>query len=102
MFEDRYRKYHQKIRPSDALNRETLALMQEAQDHRASEPERGFRWRPAYTVALAGAAAALLALSLTAGFWFSRGAQYIEESGDLDTVVSGGSADRAGKKAGGN
>ena len=90
MFEDRYRKYHQKIRPSDALNRETLALMQEAQDHRASEPERGFRWRPAYTVALAGAAAALLALSLTAGFWFSRGAQYIEESGDLDTVVSGG------------
>lgn len=94
MFEDRYRKYHQKIRPSDALNRETLALMQEAQDHRASEPERGFRWRPAYTVALAGAAAALLALSLTAGFWFSRGAQYIEESGDLDTVVSGGSADR--------
>lgn len=96
MFEDRYREYYQKLNPSDELNAETLALMQEAQDHRAAEPEKPLRWRPAYTVSIAGTAAAVVAVMIMVGFWFGKGTRYDEMSGDLDTLVLGGSQTSGG------
>ncbi len=73
MFEKQYKKYCQEMTPSPALDQETVALMQEAQNHRAAPPPQPLRWRPAVVLPIAGTAvAAAIALVLTGG-WLLRG-----------------------------
>ncbi len=73
MFEKQYKKYCQEMTPSPALEKETVALMQEAQNHRTAPPPQPLRWRPAVVLPIAGtAAAAAIALVITGG-WLLRG-----------------------------
>lgn len=88
MFEEQYRKHYQKISPSDALNDETLALMKEAQDHRATEPKKILRWRPALVLPIAGTAVAAMAAVIIVGVWMTRSTEYEDMMGDLDQAFS--------------
>lgn len=83
MFEDLYRSAYKDVAPSDPLNEETLALMAEARDHRAGEPAPRLKWRPAYTAAIAGAAAVICVCVVTGAFFLHRGQVYEDELGTL-------------------
>ncbi len=89
MFEDQYRKHYQNTLPSQELNDETLALMQEAQDHRATEPERSPRWRPAVIIPLTATLAATITLVVLMGIWLrDNDTPYSDDIGTLDTIIN--------------
>ncbi len=85
MFEEQYRKYCGGIKPSEALNEETLALMQEARDHRSAPTPAPLRWKPALVLPIAATAAAAAVALVITGVWLTRGnGDLLEEAGDMD------------------
>ncbi len=89
MLETKYRDYCDKITPSEALNEETVALMMEAQNHRAAPIPAPLRWRPAVVLPIAGTAvAAILALVLTGAWFLNRGGEHYEDAiaGNIDEI----------------
>ena len=91
MFEEQYRKLNQEIKPSDALNEETFALMKEAQDHRAAMPPKPLRWKPAVLIPAAGTVAAVLEDTILLAFWMSDrnvNKEAFDAVGNLDEIIS--------------
>ncbi len=66
MFEDRYRELYKKITPPAALEQETLALMAEARDHQAKEPESIPHRHRVYAALIASAAVLAVTVTVTA------------------------------------
>ncbi|MBQ8600274.1 MAG: hypothetical protein IJ407_02690 [Clostridia bacterium] len=85
MFEEQYRKAFDQALPSEELQQETLALLQEAQDHHIQPEQPVRKWKLAYTVSLAGTAAAILICVVSASFWMDRGQKYDEIEGEWTT-----------------
>lgn len=88
MFEEQYRKYCREIKPSEELNDETLALMKEARDHRATiQPPAPLKWKPAVVLPIAGTAAAAAVALVIVGVWLTRGnGDLQEEAGDISAA----------------
>lgn len=89
MLEKPYRNYCEEIVPSEALNEETVALMMEAQNHRAAPAPAPLRWKPALVLPIAGTAvAAVLALILTGAWFLNRGGEHYEDAiaGNVDEL----------------
>lgn len=86
MFEKEYKEAFDELQPSTALQQETLELMQEAQNHRpAPEPPRKTR-KAAYTVSLAGTAAAVLLCMVLAPYLAKKSSIYEEDEGEWNVV----------------
>ncbi len=86
MFEKEYKEAFDELHPSAALQQETLELMREAQNHRpAPEPPRK-TWKAAYTVSLAGTAAAVLLCMVLAPYLTKKSSIYEEDEGEWDIV----------------
>lgn len=87
MFEDQYRKAFDKATPSEALQQETLELMQEARAHHIPKEAPPAPRRLRYIPAVATAAAALLVGCVLLGFWLRQGNQMMEDGvGEMDAV----------------
>lgn len=71
MFKDQYNQQMDEITPSPSLNEETLALMQEAQEHPLPMPSKPQKMRWILPVCVSGAAA-MLALTVGLSVWLSR------------------------------
>lgn len=87
MFEEKYRKYYQEMTPSEELNEETLALMMEARDHRAAEPNQPVRRKSLVWIPIAATAAAAMVALVIVGAW-TRGDTYEDMAGDLENAFS--------------
>lgn len=73
MFEEQYRKYCREIKPSEALNDETLALMKEARDHRPNfTPRPSVNWKKVLVLPLAATAAAAVVALVVVGAWVAN------------------------------
>lgn len=92
MFEDQYRKAFDKATPSEALQQETLELMQEARAHHIPKEAPPAPRRLRYIPAVATAAAALLVGCVLLGFWMNQGDRVMEDAvGELDDIFENNS-----------
>lgn len=73
MFEEQYRKYCREIKPSEALNDETLSLMKEARDHRPNfTPKPSVNWKKVLVLPIAATAAAAVVTLVVVGAWVAN------------------------------